>query len=66
VITDNDSTTSILLKDNALAMAGISCLFEPQYSAEIKKWKTGRSVKIKGICTGILMDVVLVRCVPEK
>jgi hypothetical protein len=66
VITDNDSTTSVLLKDNANVLAGTSCFFEPQYSAEIKQWKPGQTVKIKGICTGILMDVVLVRCVPEK
>lgn len=25
-------------------------------------WRSGAQVKVKGVCTGILMDVVLVRC----
>jgi hypothetical protein len=44
------------------AMAGIVCEFSS--STVPSTWKTGDAVAVKGICTGMLMDVVLVRCVP--
>jgi hypothetical protein len=42
-------------------MAGVVCEFN---SADLpKEWAEGASVTLRGICTGMLMDVVLVRCV---
>lgn len=42
-------------------MGGVVCEFS---AAEVPAaWKAGSTVKIKGICTGMLLDVVLVRCV---
>lgn len=43
-------------------MAGVVCEFPSE--AAPKNWKVGDAVAVKGICTGMLMDVVLVRCVP--
>ena len=41
-------------------MAGVVCEFrEGDVPAE---WKAGMEVSIKGICTGMLLDVILVRC----
>ena len=41
-------------------LAGITCEFT---EADVPgTWRSGTNVTIKGICTGILMDVVLVRC----
>jgi len=41
-------------------MAGVVCEFRA--TALPAKWKVGDAVEVKGICTGLLMDVVLVRC----
>lgn len=42
-------------------LAGIVCEFQDE---EVPTdWRSGADVSIKGICTGLLMDVVLVRCV---
>lgn len=44
-------------------LAGVSCSFEA--GAEVP-WEVGQEARIKGICTGMLMDVVLVRCTPVR
>ncbi|NBB89179.1 MAG: hypothetical protein GVX96_05285 [Bacteroidetes bacterium] len=45
-------------------MAGIICEFE---QGELKTIPTaGDKINVRGICTGMLMDVVLVRCVLMK
>lgn len=60
-ITEKDSV-SIILK--ATDLAGVNCAMDKNY--KIDHLKEGQQVKIKGICTGILMDVVLVDCVIEN
>lgn len=51
-------TNIVLGTDNELA--GVVCEFAP---ADVPAdWRSGASVTVKGICTGMLMDVVLVRC----
>jgi len=43
-------------------LAGVTCEFA---EAEVPlTWRSGSRVTVKGICTGLLMDVVLVRCAP--
>jgi len=44
-------------------LAGVGCQFEKNNKSNLNKLIVGESVTIKGICTGILMDVVLVDCV---
>lgn len=44
----------------------VSCTFMPNQLASIKDIKVGDQIKLKGLCTGMLMDVVLVRCVLLK
>ncbi len=41
------------------ALAGVTCEFEPAHAPQ---WAEGASVKVNGVCAGILMDVVLTRC----
>ncbi len=54
----NELTNIILGTDNELA--GVVCEFAP---ADVPAdWRSGAFVTVKGICTGMLMDVVLVRC----
>lgn len=43
-------------------LAGVVCEFAQ--GTVPAAWTTGGEVAVKGICTGALMDVVLVRCVP--
>jgi len=51
-------TNIVLGTDNDLA--GVVCEFA---AADVPAdWRSGASVTIKGICTGMLIDVVLVRC----
>jgi hypothetical protein len=44
-------------------LSGVGCEFEPRAQSSLASLKEGQEVKIKGICTGVLMDVVLVDCV---
>lgn len=44
-------------------LAGIGCEFEKKNQKELIILKEGQKIKIKGICAGVLMDVVLVDCV---
>ena len=44
-------------------LSGVGCEFEPNAQSSLASLKEGQEVKIKGICTGVLMDVVLVDCV---
>ena len=58
-----DETVNISLNSNA-GMFGISC----QFSGASKEFEitAGDTVIIKGLCTGMLMDVVLTRCAIEE
>lgn len=54
---NNEGKQVILLKTND-PMFGINCTME-----EVANVKEGDLVKIKGICTGYLTDVVVIRCI---
>ncbi len=54
----NEMTNVVLETGNELA--GVVCEFANKDLHP--DWRSGAQVKVKGICTGVLMDVVLVRC----
>ncbi len=57
-----DKTNVIL--ETGDPMAGVVCEFS---NTDLPiDWRSGTSVRVKGICTGLLMDVVLVRCVASE
>lgn len=58
---DNKGNYNIILQGPDLS--GVGCEFEPNAQTSLTKLKEGQEVVIKGICTGVLMDVVLVDCV---
>ncbi len=60
--TNKEGIRSVYLESGDL-LFGISCELDPLTSAPKNKIKTGEAITIKGICTGMLTDVVLVRCV---
>lgn len=46
-------------------MFGVICKLDSTYDAKYTVAE-GNKIKIKGVCTGMLMDVVLIRCIPTK
>jgi len=44
---------------------GVICKLDSTYDAKYTT-VTGDKIKLKGVCTGMLMDVVLIRCIPTK
>lgn len=63
VTNENGGTTTISLEAGGL-LGGISCELVAGQSAE--GLKPGQKITIKGICSGLLMDVVLNRCVIDN
>lgn len=61
----NDSVQTVIIGNN-LQESGVICEFEQKESIDLKKLKVGDSVRVKGICTGFLMDIILVRCILVK
>lgn len=62
---EHDTALTIFLGDS-MQTGRISCLMDKNYIKKMKKIMTGYPIKIKGICTGYLMDVELNRCVIVK
>ena len=46
-------------------MFGVICKLDSTYDTKYMV-AAGDKIKIKGVCTGMLMDVVLIRCIPTK
>jgi hypothetical protein len=57
-----DTTATVFLNDG-YSGTSVVCQFGRESNEEIKDLKKGDLVTIKGICSGYLMDVVMVRCV---
>lgn len=62
VTRDDDGKVSIVL-DSGSELAGVICELDELTKHPRTDFKEGEKITIKGICTGMLMDVVLVRCV---
>jgi tRNA_anti-like len=60
-----DTLLTILLGDT-LHPGRVSCLIDKKKIAAAKNSVLGDAIKLKGICTGYLMDVELNRCVIVK
>ena len=45
------------------SLTGVICELSPDQNDRINKIEPGHHIKVKGVCTGMLMDVILVRCV---
>lgn len=45
------------------ATSSVICHMLPEESEKVLKLKRGQIIKIKGKCTGFLLDVIMVRCV---
>ena len=60
VQTDSSGQATVYLQTNDL-LSAVTCSFY-QNDESIKKIKAGSPARIKGICTGMLTDVVLNKC----
>lgn len=60
--TDASGIISITL-ESGNELAGVICQLDNLSEHPRKEFKPGEQITIKGVCTGMLMDVVLVRCV---
>lgn len=61
---DKDETGNYTIQlESGDMMSSVSCQMDTRHNADAEKVKAGETVKIKGTCTGILMDVILIRCV---
>jgi hypothetical protein len=60
-VTIEDGLSIVTLK-TASDMFGVICKMEGD-DEKVKSVKAGDEITIKGVCTGMLMDVVMVRCV---
>jgi hypothetical protein len=55
---------SVYLKETTDA-SGVMCSFN-KVAASKNTFKSGQKIKIKGLCTGYLMDVVLTKCAVQE
>lgn len=58
----DDGAASVILETDDM-MFGVSCQLDPLTKHKRTDFKTGEKISLKGKCTGVLMDVVMVRCV---
>ncbi len=58
----NDSTLILLMGEESQAM-GVSCYLNKDQKNKYRSLKRGAQVRIKGICNGMLLDIVMDKCV---
>lgn len=62
ISTNEEGNVSLTLKSSS-DLFGVICQMDNLTEHERTDFSVGETVSLKGICTGMLMDVVLVRCV---
>jgi hypothetical protein len=63
-IENNNDTRNLILGDGSSA-AGVICEIQVEHKSDADKVIPGQEISVKGICTGMLLDVIMVRCVLE-
>ena len=59
-VEEDDKGSPVLILDGGGDMGGVLCTFEGDTKLQIQP---GEEATVKGLCTGVLMDVVLNKCV---
>lgn len=62
ILLNNDGEINLIVKEEG-DFSGVNCSFAKDEQDELASLEFGDKVTIKGFCTGMLMDVVLNRCV---
>lgn len=58
-----ENGNSIIVLKDADIMSTILCHMAPEENLKVLKLKKEGTITVKGICTGYLLDVVMVRCI---
>lgn len=58
-----ENGTSVITLKGENDFSNIICRMLPEANLEVLKLKKGAQIMVKGVCTGYLLDVVMVRCV---
>ena len=61
-IIQEDGKVSIILESGNL-LGGVTCQLDDLSEHHFSSLKEGDQLRLRGVCTGMLMDVVLVRCI---
>lgn len=64
-VSNEDGIVKVTL-DAGNPLGGVICQLDELSEHDRTDFETGETVTLKGLCTGYLMDVVLVRCVEVK
>lgn len=62
-VSSNDEGNISVILESENPLSGVICQLDNLATHENKSFEPGEKVAFKGLCTGMLMDVVLVRCV---
>jgi len=62
ILQEEGQKYTLILRDG-MSFSGINCSMDEQFRSEVTNLKPGDAVTIRGVCAGMLMDVVLTRCV---
>lgn len=58
-----ENGTSVITLKGENDFSNIICRMLPEANLEVLKLKKGAQIMVKGVCTGYLLDVVMVRCI---
>jgi len=58
-----DNGISIITLKDISGFSSIICHMLPEANLNVLKLKKGNQIVIKGVCTGFLIDIMMVRCV---
>lgn len=61
-ISEDEQGAPVVLFGTDDAFGGVLCTFEVTEKEKVAKLQPGTDIKVKGICTGLIMEVVLNRC----
>ncbi len=65
-ITKDQKGATVVALRNKDAFSGVLCTLTEGSNNDIKSYAVGKPIKIRGVCTGMLMDVVLNKAVVVK
>lgn len=61
-VIEQENSFIVLLGDDSSLMSGVSCTLDNKDDSVAYGLKAGDELVVRGICTGYLLDVVLVNC----
>ena len=61
-ISIEDGSSIIIFKDEN-GLSSVMCHMSPEENLKVLKLKRDKQITVKGICTGYLLDMIMVRCI---